>query len=132
MTTENNSLTWEFWLKEGDQYLKASKPEAKSNRFGTQIVYNLLSMSLEKYIMAILDFNKSLPDNHTYTDLFNALDTVISIDSGLKNRILQYESIQSICSVDKFEINDPTEEQISDLKEALLEFKGIAHQACAA
>lgn len=54
-------LNWQTWLVKGDQYLRASKSGSNTNRFGTEIVYNLLSMSLEVYIMAVLDKNHALP-----------------------------------------------------------------------
>lgn len=125
-------LNWQTWLVKGDQYLRASKPGSNANRFGTEIVYNLLSMSLESYIMAVLDINHALPENHTYTDLFDALDLVMKVDSGLKSRILKYENIQSICSVDKYSTRKPSDLEIADLKDALVEFSGIAHAVCQA
>ena len=126
----STDLNWRTWLNQGDQYLKASKPNSNINRFGTEIVYNLLSMSLESYIMAILDIHDAMPENHTYTDLFYALDEVIDMDEQLKNNILKYENIQSICSVDKFIINKPSEEEITDLKGNMLRFSELAHEIC--
>ena len=130
----NNSraLTWQAWLAHGDQYLKASKPKGYKNRFGTEIVYNLLSMSLESYIMAIMDFHHQLPENHTYTDLLRGLDTVMRVDPGLKARILQYENIQSICSIEKYHRTAPSHDEIDDLKGALIEIRNMAHLACKA
>lgn len=128
MTKEKNS--WHVWLPQGDQYLKAGTPKSGTSKFGTDILYNLLSMSLESYIMAILDFKQNLPDNHTYTDLINGLERVMPLDKDLKHRILKYESIQSICSVDKFSIQQPSDEEISDLREAIKEIKELAYQTC--
>ena len=130
MTMETKQLNWETWIKQGDQYLKASIPKNNKSRFGTEIRYNLLSMSMESYIMAMLDFHKTLPDNHTYTDLISALEIIVPIDEKLKTRILKYENIQHICSIDKFHINKPTEEEIFDLKEAIEEIGKIAHKVC--
>ena len=88
-----HNLNWQTWLKNGDQYLKAATPKGTKSRFGADIRYNLLSMSLEGYIMAILDFHHNLPDNHTYFDLIYGLERVMPIDETLKKRILQYENI---------------------------------------
>jgi len=126
----DRELNWRTWIIQGDDYLKASKPKGKKSKFGTTILYNLLSMSMESYIMAILDIHKTLPENHTYTDLINALEVTIALDEVLKNRILKYESIQSICSVDKFIINEPTEGEIFDLGGAIDELSLLAHQIC--
>jgi hypothetical protein len=126
----DRELNWQTWLTQGDDFLNASKPKGVKSKFGTTIRYNLLSMSMESYIMAILDVHRTLPENHTYTDLINALEATISLDDALKNRILKYESIQSICSVDKFIINEPTEGEIYDLGGAIDELSLLAHHIC--
>jgi len=123
-------LNWRTWLLQGDQYLKASTPKSGVSRFGTEVRYNLISMSLEAYIMAIMDFHKVMPQNHTYTDLIIGLETVIPLDEKLKNRILQYENIQSICSVDKYHTVAPSEEELLDLKGAIIEISTMAHTIC--
>jgi hypothetical protein len=123
-------LSWRKWLKNGDQYLKAATPKGEKSRFGADIIYNLLSMSLEGYIMAILDYHSSLPDNHTYTDLIAGLESVMQIDEALKNRILSYENIQSICSIDQYFRSKPSEESLVGLRTAVTEIGDIAHKTC--
>lgn len=123
-------LNWQRWLKDADQYMKAATPREKKSRFGAEIRYNLLSLSLEGYIMAILDFHHQLPDNHTYTDLITALETVWPVTESLKTRILQYENIQSICSVEKYHRRSPSTTELKDLKEAIDEIAMIAHKIC--
>ena len=125
----NKKLNWTTWLQEGDQYMKAY---GTKNLFGPEIRYNLVSMAFEAYTMAILDFHNSLPENHTYSDLMYALETVIPIDKTLKNRILKYENIQSICSIEKYHTSAPTEEELTDLKGAVIEISTIAHEICSA
>lgn len=126
ITTE---LNWKTWLRHGDQYLKAAGTSEKT-RFDTDIIYNLLGMSLEGYVMAILDIHNSLPENHTFTDLMDALETVHPLSISLRERILKYESIQSICSVDKYERQNPTREAVDDLRSSVCEIGYIAHAIC--
>ena len=125
----NRKLNWNTWLKDGDDYRKAVSPKS-TKRFGTDIRYNLISMSLESYIMAIMDFYKTLPENHTFLDLISALETVIPVDGILKKRILKYESIQSICSIDKYSRTNPSEDEIIDLTGAIDQISVIAHKIC--
>lgn len=129
---EESKLNWRTWLLQGDQYLKVATPKSGVSRFGTEIRYNMISMSLEAYVMAIMDFYETLPLNHTYTDLIIGLETVITLDVKLKNRILQYENIQSICSIEKYHTVAPTEEELLDLKGAIIEISSMAHSICAA
>ena len=125
-----NKLNWKTWLKNGDQYLKAATPKMKKSKFGTDIRYNLLAMSFEGYIMAILDYHRRLPENHTFTDLVSAVEEVVPLDKSLKSRILKYENIQSICSIEKYYRKDPTEQEIVDLSGAINEIAAIAHGIC--
>lgn len=127
---EAPSPDWVTWLNNGDQYFKAATPQGKKSRFGTDLRYNLLSMSLEGYIMAISGYYRMLPDNHTYTDLMDGLERVIPVDASLKARILKHESIQSICSIEDYHRSHPSEEVLKELKEAIAEIAGIAHQTC--
>jgi hypothetical protein len=126
----SSKLNWQTWLEQGDQYLRASTPKSRINRFGTVIRYNLISMSLESYVMAILDYHHTLPDNHTFTDLITALDVVMPLENTLKKRILLYENIQSICSVEKYHRSSPTEEELQDLTGAITELSSMAHKTC--
>lgn len=125
-----SKLNWETWLAQGDQYLKAATPKSGVSKFGTEIRYNLISMSLEAYVMAIMGFHKKLPENHTYSDLIYGLETVVPLNKTLKNRILQYENIQSICSIEKYHTITPSEDELIDLKGAVIEISGMAHNVC--
>ena len=129
---EASKLNWNSWLLQGDQYLKAITPKSGKSRFDTVVRYNMISMSLEAYVMAIMDFHKTLPQNHTYTDLLIGLETVVQLDENLKKRILKYENIQSICSIEKYHTVAPTEDELIDLKEAIIEISAMAHTICAA
>ena len=129
---EENKLNWKTWLKNGDQYMNAATPKGEKSRFGTDIRYNLLSMSLEGYVMAILDYHGTLPDNHTFIDLITALELVMPLDQILKGRILKYEGLQTICAIDKYSRINPSEEDIDDLREAIKEIGKIAHTECSA
>ena len=124
-------LSWRIWLDHGDKYLKAAIPKGKIGILGPTIRYNLLSISMENYIMAILDFYKTLPDNHTYTDLITSLEQVVPVDEGLKSRILKHECVQSICSMSDYHRNDPSEDDLVDLTGAITEIGQMAHRICA-
>lgn len=127
-----SDLNWEKWLKNGDQYLRAATPKKKVSVFTPEIRYNLLAMSLEGYVMAILDYHNSLPFNHTFTDLVFSLERVVPVNKSLKEKILKYENIQSICSIDKYLRQPPTSSELDDLKQAVCEVGDIAHQTCCA
>ena len=130
-STAYTVMDWKKWLRQGNQYLKAVGNDGRKSRFGTDIRYNLLSMSLESYVMAILDFHQNLPDNHTYTDLIAGLERVMPVEAELKNRILKYENIQTICSIEKYHRDtQPEETDLKDLRSAILQIQKMAYQTC--
>ncbi len=129
MNTQNHD--WQTWLKHGDQFFRGSTPkDRKTSILGPVIRYNMMSMALESYVMGILNCFNTMPDNHTFTDLINALDLVIKLDPELKRKILKHENIQSICSVDKYQCRAPGEDELAELYAAITEIRDIAHSVC--
>jgi hypothetical protein len=122
---------WQTWLKHADEFFRGCTPKnGKVSILGPVIRYNLMSMALESYVMGMLNFHNTMPDNHTFTDLINGLEKVIPLDPDLKRRILKYESIQSICSVDKYQHREPSEEELAELYVAIAEVKTMAYTVC--
>lgn len=97
------AINWKQWLIQGRQYEHAgtSKDGIKS-KLSPVVVYNLFSMALESYCMAILDYHGTLADNHTFTDLMDSLKRVYAVEPGLQRRILELEKCQQICAFDDF------------------------------
>ena len=121
---------WKTWLGNGEKYYRAACPEGKKSRFLPDLQYNLLSMSLEGYVMAIADFHNSLPYNHTYTDLMYMLETLVPLDPDLKARILKHESLQDICSIEDYHRSHPSEDALADLRSAVAQIGDLAHRVC--
>lgn len=121
---------WKTWLRNGEKYFTAACPEGKKSRFNPDLQYNLLSMSLEGYVMAIAGFHNCLPYNHTFTDLVESLEQTISLDPELKTRILKLESIQDICSIEDYYRGIPSETVLAELRDAVDQVGDLARQAC--
>lgn len=123
--------TWKDWLREGDQYQNAAKYHPnKAARFDTTFQYNVIALALESYTMAILDYHKKLPDNHTFTDFVEALQKVTPLDPELKDRIIRHEQIQQLCSFTDYSRNQATPEQITDFNDAVTQIAVLAHKVC--
>lgn len=125
---KKSEASWSTWLREGRQYLKAGK--GGKNKFNNSILYNLLAMSLEKFVMAILGYNLSMPVNHTFTDLIYSLEKLYPLDTDLKKTILKLETKQEICSFEDYVRTDISDEDIIILREAVKQFEKIAAEVC--
>lgn len=121
---------WEEWLDNGEKYYKAASPKNKKSRFSPELQYNLLSMSLEGYVMAVSGYHNLLPENHTYTDLMDALDRIVHLDPDLKDQVLRHESIQEICSMEDYTRSCPSETALEELRDAILKIGDLARKTC--
>ena len=97
------AINWKEWLMEARQYEDAGAGKGGvASKLSPVVVYNLFSMSLESYCMAILDYHGTLADNHTFTDLMDSMEKVYSVEPELKRRILELEKYQQICAFEDF------------------------------
>lgn len=124
-------MNWQTWLVNGEKYLRsASGKNGNPSKFIGAIRYNLVSLALESFVMAILDYHGKLPENHTFTDLVDALQLVVPLDPLLRKRILAQEDVQSICSLEAYHRHEPQADDIDDLQDAVSQISIVAHEVC--
>lgn len=106
---------WEEFLQEGEAYLQTAKGAYANGRkaFTPVILYNIVAMAIEKFVMAALMKHGALPYNHTMADLVFAMDDVFPDDiSEIREELLNLDHYQEICDVDSFNIIPPTPDEI--------------------
>jgi hypothetical protein len=120
---------YKSWSSKGEQYLDGVRGKnGNPCKFSPSIQYNLIALAFESYAMAILDLHNKLPENHTFSDLLNALETVIPIDISLRNNILRHEEVQLICPLFDYHRREPTLNEVNDFKKAINQIAGIARE----
>ncbi|MGE5670806.1 MAG: hypothetical protein ACM31E_05130 [Fibrobacterota bacterium] len=118
--------TYITWFEKGEKYLASVKDTGKPGKFSPVIQYNLIAMAFESFAMAILDYHKQLPENHTFTDLLDALDKVIQIDTTLRNAIINHENTQMLCPVIEYKRQEPTLEEVMEFRGTIVTIAEIA------
>ncbi len=122
---------WQTLIKEAKQFKTAAEGKDDGpSKFNTSIRYNLLAMSLEKSVMAILDFNRDLPDNHTFSDLLSAVLKYVTLSEKLVLEIKYLERMQSICSIYDYERKIPKEDSVKRLSKVVKTLFNIAGSHC--
>src|SRR5208337_3721757 len=95
------SKGWKNFYKEGIDFWNAARNSSKRPEiFNSEVVYNIVSMAIEKFFMALLVYHDSLPYNHTLTDLVEAVKQVYHVDSLLEEKLKYMDSLQEICAID--------------------------------
>lgn len=111
---------WEEFLQHGDDYLKtvSSAYFNRKKAFTPEILYNIVAMSIEKFIMAALMRHGALPYNHTMSDLVESMEETFPKKLGdLKEKLLALDQYQEICDTDTFTIRPPSMNNISEMIE---------------
>lgn len=101
---------WEEFRSDGNAFLKtAAKAHAEQkSAFTAEILYNVIAMAIEKFVMAALMRHGELPYNHTMTDLVEAMEkTFPGAIKDLAADLLALDRYQEICDIDAFNITPP-------------------------
>jgi hypothetical protein len=115
--------SWPEWIKSGDKFLRTASGGEKPPRFAGSLRYNLIAM-------AILDFKRLLPENHTISDLVFSLRQCISLDVNIEGLLLGYEKFQQICSFTDYTRIAVGEEELNGFCEVVAKVGTIAHSFC--
>jgi len=109
---------WEDFLKEGKAYLKtaAGAYERRQDIFSAEILYNIIAMAIEKFVMAALMRHGAMPYNHTMGDLVEAMEETFCGAMGeMKEKVLALDKYQEICDLETYKIRPPAMEEIPEM-----------------
>ncbi|QDR79859.1 hypothetical protein [Sporomusa termitida] len=75
----------------------------------SSVVFNVASVALENYLIALCDLYGEEPGNHNYTCLMDTVETVIDVSEVLNKEIRSLDSIFGICSLENYHHGIPAE-----------------------
>ncbi len=124
---------WEEFFDEGRDFLRAAA-NAHGRRaavFTPEILYNLIAMAIEKFVMAALMRHGALPYNHTMTDLVAAANHHLpGLVRGLENDLLALDAYQEICDLEGYRVTPPSAAEIPAMVELARCLGERAAEAC--
>lgn len=106
---------WDDFLLEGRAFLKTSTAAHGGRRkaFTPEILYNIIAMAIEKFVMAALMHRGTMPCNHTMADLVEAMEqTFPGVMDGVRERLLHLGTYQDICDLDGYRTTPPDMDEI--------------------
>ena len=106
---------WQDFMHDGKGFLKTAVTAhgKRKHAFTPVILYNLIAMAIEKFVMAALMRYGALPYNHTMKDLVEAMDeTFPGSINDIRESLLQFDEFQDICDLEGFSITPPEMEEI--------------------
>jgi len=113
-------LDWEEFWRDGKAFLKTAQAAHDKHRqaFTAEILYNLVAMAVEKFVMAALMWHGTMPYNHTMQDLVEAMEETFPGTLGeLGKELLELDAFQQICDLEGFSIKPPDMDKIPAMLE---------------
>ncbi len=115
VTSSQSIGGWEIFLHDGEGFLKTAfgAYEKKKAAFTPEILYNMIAMAIEKFVMSALMRHGKMPYNHTMKDLVEAMDAAFPATfAELREGLLKMDTYQDICDLDGFRIIPPEHSEI--------------------
>lgn len=108
---------WRRYLRDGEQFMHTAEEAARKRPevFSPEILYNLVAMAIEKYLMAYLMYHGDLAENHTMADLLRAIERHAGLQPELGERLLRLDRYQEICDMDSYQRRSPSTEEVPDI-----------------
>lgn len=106
---------WRKFLEDGRDFLAtaAAAYAGRKKVFTPEILYNIIAMAIEKFVMAALMRQGTMPCNHTMADLVEAVEEILpGVLGEIREGLLHLDTYQDICDPDDFALNPPDMEDI--------------------
>jgi hypothetical protein len=108
---------WRNYYHDGEKFLRTATA-GQSRRpeiFTPDILYNVIAMAIEKFIMGFLMYNGDLADNHTMADMIHSMERHLQLPPALARDLLHLDSFQEICEIDTYNCKTPSRSQIDEM-----------------
>lgn len=79
------------------------------------LVFNIASVALERYLVAICDLYGAVPHNHNFITLMRDVETLVNVPNDLNKRIKAMDWIFGICSIDDYRHANPDEADMENV-----------------
>lgn len=109
-----------------DSYLRSisSMFNTETRRFDNDLLYNMITISFEKFMIAALALKDSLATSHLPLMLYRELKVFIpDLGDNIKKTAILVGSFEGICSIDDFGYRTPSDAQIVSMIDGLAEVK---------
>lgn len=109
---------WQDYLEDGNGYLRTATRGFLNRKqiFTSEILYNIIAMAIEKFVMAALMRHGTLPYNHTMADLVESMEeTFPGALADIREGLLRLDSYQDICDPYEFTIVELAMDEIPNM-----------------
>jgi hypothetical protein len=97
----------------------------KTQGMRPSLAFNIASIALERYLVAICDLYGENPRNHNYITLMKTVEIVVDVPKELNRRIKAMDWIFGICSIDEYRHPNPDESDMENVLDLCVEVEKL-------
>jgi hypothetical protein len=111
---------YQQFISDAEAYYKTATNGSKNkDKFTNEILYNIIAMSMEKYIVGLLMYHNHMATHHTLTSLIKEAIEYIDFSSELIDEMAYFDMFQFICSVENYKLIKPSDQDILNMLNTL-------------
>ncbi|MBK8806603.1 MAG: HEPN domain-containing protein [Bacteroidales bacterium] len=117
------SESWKEFHKEAEDYSKAAFSAFEKGKFTHDTLYNIICMSIEKYLVAFSIFHGQMPMNHTLSGLIEEIKVKFPVTDELKKGIFFIDTFQDICIITSAQRKEPNNLEMKRMIDIMVDVK---------
>jgi hypothetical protein len=124
-----SDATSNVFIKEANEFYKAAVGGVKKKKiFTNEILYNLVSISMEKYFMGFLTAKNQLPQCHTLKNMINEVKALVEVDEWIVQKMYYFDDVQQICSLIHYHRKTISDADINEMISVLSAIKELVER----
>lgn len=121
-----SEATPNIFIKEANEFYKVAVGGVKKKKiFTNEILYNLISISIEKYFMGFLTSRNQLPQCHTLKNMINEVKSLVEVNETIVQKMYYFDDVQQICSLIDYHRKTISDHDINEMISVLGEIKEL-------
>jgi hypothetical protein len=114
------------FISDAESYYKTALGGVKRKAvFTNEILYNIISMSIEKYMMGFLTSKNELPPCHTLGNMIKEVMRHVAVSDSLVKKMDYFDKLQFICSFAFIKQEPISDNDIADMIVVLIEVRAL-------
>lgn len=115
-------------IKEAESYFNSARRGFyNSKKFNEELVFNIITMSVEKFLVGLLMSKGIMPVNHVIKHLLEETEEHFTLNESIKKTLSVIDDYLYICSMDSFTSKIPSKAELEELINATGMLKELAY-----
>lgn len=116
---------WDFYYEEGLGFYDtaANSFNGKGKQFNNELLFNIISMSMERLLVSLLLFHNKMPLSETVSGLIRELENLVDWPDEFRKKVRLLNRFVYLCSLDPTPMKIPNNEEMIEVMNIAEEVK---------